>query len=498
MDDKITVLLIDDQAIIGEAIRRMLAPEKDIVFHYCGDPTQAFKAAKECNPTVILQDLVMPDMDGLTVVRFLRSRDAITVNTPLIVLSSKEDPVIKAKAFELGANDYLVKLPDRVELIARVRYHSKAYMNLLKRQEAEEMLKAENLRQALYIQQVDKVSAAAVSVEQDKFQPESLSEVAERKDELGKLATVFTTMVQTVKAREKELAQARDQLEAILNAVPGSISWLDSGGVYLGVNRYMAQDLNLPQDAIIGKEVGFLKGTSQLAEFMRNFITSDETSASSIINVEVNEVKRYYLVAAQKYRQGGATVSVGIDVTDRMEAEEALRIAEENYRSIFENALEGIFQATAQGSFISLNPAMARIYGYDSGEEMMAAITDIGTQLYVDSERINDFFQEMEENGKVTDFEYRAYRKDGSIVWVEQDTRAVRDSNGNVLYYEGMIQDITQRKRQEEELKRQLQELRIEIDQQKRQQEVAAITQSDYFQEIQSEADSLNVDDFWN
>ncbi len=210
MDDPITVLLIDDQSIIAEAVRRMLAPEQDIVFHYCSDPIQALKVAKACQPTVILQDLVMPQMDGLLLVQFLRSRDAPTYQIPLIVLSSKEEPMVKAQAFELGANDYLVKLPDRVELIARIRYHSKAYTNLLKRQEAETLLRDENLRQALYIQQVDKLTNAAVAVEQDTFQAENLSDIVDRGDELGQLARVFTQMVRTVKTREIELKRLTD------------------------------------------------------------------------------------------------------------------------------------------------------------------------------------------------------------------------------------------------------------------------------------------------
>jgi phosphoserine phosphatase RsbU/P len=142
----ITVLLIDDQPMIGEAIRRLLAEEENITFYYCREATRALEMAIAVQPTVILQDLVMPDMDGLMLVRFLRAKDAPTVEIPLIVLSSKEDPEIKAKAFALGANDYLVKLPDRVELIARIRYHSRAYINFLKRKEAEEKLKEENLK----------------------------------------------------------------------------------------------------------------------------------------------------------------------------------------------------------------------------------------------------------------------------------------------------------------------------------------------------------------
>jgi phosphoserine phosphatase RsbU/P len=132
---QITVLLVDDQAIIGEAVRGMLADEKDIRLRYCADPTQALRVANEVRPTVILQDLVMPEIDGLTLVKFFRANPA-TRDTPLIVLSSKEEPLIKAEAFGLGANDYLVKLPDKIELIARIRYHSRGYINLLQRNEA--------------------------------------------------------------------------------------------------------------------------------------------------------------------------------------------------------------------------------------------------------------------------------------------------------------------------------------------------------------------------
>ncbi len=132
---RVTVLLVDDQAMIGEAVRRMLVDEEDIDFHYCGDAALAIKAANQISPTVILQDLVMPEMDGQTLVRYFRANQG-TRDVPLIVLSSKEEPHTKAEAFALGANDYMVKLPDRLEVIARIRYHSKGYINLLERNEA--------------------------------------------------------------------------------------------------------------------------------------------------------------------------------------------------------------------------------------------------------------------------------------------------------------------------------------------------------------------------
>jgi len=129
------VLLVDDQAMVAEAIRRMLADEADIEFHYCQEPTKAVGKAGEIKPTIILQDLVMPDVDGYTLLKFYRANPA-TSGTPVIVLSSRDDPKDKRQAFENGANDYLVKLPDKIELIARIRAHSKAYLLQLQRDEA--------------------------------------------------------------------------------------------------------------------------------------------------------------------------------------------------------------------------------------------------------------------------------------------------------------------------------------------------------------------------
>jgi adenylate cyclase len=132
---RITVLLVDDQAMIGEAVRRLLTTEDDIDFYHCQEPAKAISMANQIAPTVILQDLVMPEIDGLLLVRYFRANPT-TREVPLIVLSSKEEPIIKAEAFALGANDYMVKFPDKLEVLARIRYHSKGYINLLERNEA--------------------------------------------------------------------------------------------------------------------------------------------------------------------------------------------------------------------------------------------------------------------------------------------------------------------------------------------------------------------------
>ena len=134
-DYRIRVLLVDDQRMIGEAVRRALVKEQDIEFRYCSDPNTAVQVAEEWKPTVILQDLVMPGVDGLTLVRRYRETPA-TQSVPVVVLSTKEEPTVKSEAFSLGASDYLIKLPDAIELIARVRHHSKAYINQVQRDEA--------------------------------------------------------------------------------------------------------------------------------------------------------------------------------------------------------------------------------------------------------------------------------------------------------------------------------------------------------------------------
>ncbi len=131
----IVVLLVDDQPIVGEAIRRMLAGNADIAFHFCADAQRAIDTAAAVRPTTILQDLVMPGVDGFTLVQQMREHPA-TAQIPIIVLSSREDPRDKSRAFEIGASDYLVKLPDQIELVARIRAHSKSFLAQLQRDEA--------------------------------------------------------------------------------------------------------------------------------------------------------------------------------------------------------------------------------------------------------------------------------------------------------------------------------------------------------------------------
>ena len=123
------------------------------------------------------------------------------------------------------------------------------------------------------------------------------------------------------------------------------------------------------------------------------------------------------------------------------------------YRDMFENALWGIFQTTADGQYLQANPALARIYGYTSPEEMLSRLTNIERQLYVDPNRRAEFIREMSEKKVISGFESEIYRQDGKVIWITENCREVRGKDGELLYYEGTVEDITARKMAETELK---------------------------------------------
>jgi PAS domain S-box-containing protein len=134
------------------------------------------------------------------------------------------------------------------------------------------------------------------------------------------------------------------------------------------------------------------------------------------------------------------------DVTAQKQAEKACKEAEAKYRGIFENAVIGIFQSTPRGGLLSVNPTLAHMHGYNSPEEMVAAIAD-GHQIFVDPQQLAEFRRELEETGVLQGRQYQVYRKDGTTFWVSVAARAVRDESGSVSYYEGFIQDIGEPKK---------------------------------------------------
>ncbi|MBG0776725.1 MAG: PAS domain-containing sensor histidine kinase [Desulfovibrionaceae bacterium] len=186
-------------------------------------------------------------------------------------------------------------------------------------------------------------------------------------------------------------------------------------------------------------------------------VLSGRGALQSVVRVRRRESEYLWLeiyVSAVRDGQGEVTglVASARDVTERKAAELALSAAEEQYRSLFENSIQGIFRTSPKGRLLVANPALARIFGFDSPEEMTAHYHDVGLQMYVDPQRNRDFRHALLEEGEVAHYESQVYRKDGAIIWISENARGVYDADGNLAYYEGALMDITERKRFEKEL----------------------------------------------
>jgi PAS domain S-box-containing protein len=142
------------------------------------------------------------------------------------------------------------------------------------------------------------------------------------------------------------------------------------------------------------------------------------------------------------------------EILERRKAERALRAAERKYRGFFENAVEGAYQSTAEGQYLSVNPALARLYGYASPAEMMSTIGNIARDIYVEADKRRHFQETIERNGEVRNLEYQVRQRGGRILWISENARVARNRKGKVLYYEGTIRDITRSKKAEAEAAR--------------------------------------------
>jgi PAS domain S-box-containing protein len=182
------------------------------------------------------------------------------------------------------------------------------------------------------------------------------------------------------------------------------------------------------------------------------FLRRDSLPTSSM-----DWMERYEKVREDLVQQTGQLQRVNRELANQMaereQVEKALRQAERKYREIFEHAVVGIFQTTLDGQYQSCNPALAKLYGYESPQELLDSLTDIGKQLYVNPQRRREFTEQLHSSDFVCDFESEVYRKCGSTIWICENARAVRDEQGRLLYYEGFVTDITQRKLAEEALR---------------------------------------------
>lgn len=263
------------------------------------------------------------------------------------------------------------------------------------------------------------------------------------------------------------LIQKTSLLASIVESSNDAIIGLTVSGAIVSWNRGAEKIFGYSPGEVSGSSISILIPADDLEEFLN--MQKKALSGQHIDHCEATCLRKdgfpLPVVLSVSPILGVARSAVGVsviirDITGRKQAEVLLKQSEEKFRLFFENVVEGIFQTEPEGSFISVNPAMARIHGFGSPEEMTGYITNIGEQLYVDPEDRERYRMILQESGAVKDFEAQVYRKDGRIIWTSVNSRAVRDADGNILRFEGTAEDITDRKKYEEELKRSAQKLR--------------------------------------
>jgi PAS domain S-box-containing protein len=369
--------------------------------------------AEQYEVPVVISDQIMPNMKGD---ELLRSVYAISPNSLKIMLTGQAD----------------------LEAVANAINYAKLYRYIPKPWQCEDLKLT--------------VTEAIYRYFQDKQLAEKQIELQEMNQELAKLNRKQAMLIAKLHENESRLTQ-------YLEAMPLGVCVLDANGQSFYANQKARKvfgegtvpHINSEQKAAIYQ---FYKaGTNQrcpvedlpIMQALRGESVRTESveirTGDKIIPVESWATPIYDSIGDIAYG-----IIAFTDITERKQAEAALVQAEEKYRRIFENALEGIFQTATDGKLISANPALAQIYGYDSPEELIASVNDIERQFYVAPNRRQEFFALMEQYGTLSEFESEVYRRDGTIIWISEDARTVFDARGEVLYYQGFAEDITLRR----------------------------------------------------
>jgi diguanylate cyclase (GGDEF)-like protein/PAS domain S-box-containing protein len=306
----------------------------------------------------------------------------------------------------------------------------------------------------------------------------SLRVVSNSRGEFGMLVSAFNSMLHQIQSRNDELSKQREHLEdevasrtaelssanarlklqaGALNAASNSIVITDFNGQIVWSNPAFSMSSGFSSDEVRGRSPALVKSGKHGKEFYSQLwatILSGNTWRGEVINRRKDgELYTEEMTVTPVTSQSGEIthfVAIKQDVTDRKRVAEALCLAEEKYRAIFEDAVVGIFQITPDGRPISINRALARMHGYDSPKEFISDVSNVTQQLFVDPDRMITLKRELERTSIVQGVELEIYRRDRTKKWVVANMRAARDASGAINLYEGTIEDITDRRIAEE------------------------------------------------
>jgi PAS domain S-box-containing protein len=347
---------------------------------------------------LVISDHGMPTFNSLAALALLRSKGF--VDLPFVIVSGQIGEDAAVAAMRAGAHDYLMK-DNLARLNSAIERELREAAGRRERRRAETALRASETRFRLMVEQ-----------------------------------SPLSTQIFSPDGRTLRVNRAWEELWGVtLDQIPQYNVLQDPQLVEKGIMPYIE------------------RGFAGLATAIPPVKYEPDASIPSVSEVAYRWVQAFIYPVRDAEEVIQEVVLVHEDITDQRAAEEERRQAEEKYHSIFENAVEGIFQSTVDGQFLTANPAMARMLGYESPEELLGAISNIRDQLYVEPGRRDEFYQLALRDGFVSGFELQMYRKDRTLVWVSANARAIYDADGSISGYEGTAEDITERKRAEEALR---------------------------------------------
>ncbi|MDD3846968.1 MAG: PAS domain S-box protein [Syntrophorhabdaceae bacterium] len=271
-----------------------------------------------------------------------------------------------------------------------------------------------------------------------------------------------------LKEAEDNLIRAAGHWRTTFDSIADPIMILDNDFKIIRANRAAASLAGIPIEKVPGNHCYAIMHHADRPLEMCPHAKMLETKEHSGLEVYFDEMKKWFFITVDPmFDDTGnliGAVHIMKDMTERRTMEERIRKSEENYRSIFDNSVEGIFQTTPEGRFISANFAQAKIFGYDSPQELMERINDIGRQHYVNPEERDIYRDTLDKEGVIRGFEVQLVKKDGSHIWVSLSARVARDDKGAAIYYEGTAEDITARKRAEDDLRESVDHLKSALE----------------------------------
>jgi PAS domain S-box-containing protein len=469
------ILVIDDTPDNLRLLSTMLT-ERGYKVRKALSGQMALRSAQTVLPDLVLLDINMPEMNGYEVCTQLKA-DEQTRDVPVIFISALDDVWDKVKAFTVGGVDYITKPFQREEVLARVENQLKLRWLTLQLVEQNARLEQEiGERQAALRDRIKAEESMRLLAKREKLLTEIAQRIRQSLDLQEILSRTVSEVRQFLQTDRVVIYQLKPDGTGAIVVESVSCEELSILNIPLHdpcfnkgyIQQYLEGHILTVEDIYTGGltpcHVEFLAQLKVCANLVvpilqttsERLILKSEDSVTDA-NVQLQNQSLYGLLIAHHCNGARQWQSEEIDLLKELSTQIGIAVqqgqlyqqlyqAEQRYHSIVENAVAGIFQSTPSGRYLSANPALAKLYGYNSPEELLSSLKNISQQLYVDPNRRCEFMEAMEADNAVFGFESQVYRKDGSIIWILENARAVRDSTGALLYYEGTVSDITERK----------------------------------------------------